>query len=339
MDKRHAWFKQTRIATGGEEPIDIPLPPWALWGQPNSIYQMADDIDEDRESTYHITAKFSKANTPILNLSYPITDDIAATGDSYFDLRPPGDQVIFTDGSRTVAFTLIRNSDGKLAALKSDAVAGITFSQAVSIANNIANTIIVSLTVATNIPAFINELHIHSEDNREFYARSVMPYPEVYLEGLVPNPVPSMLPFLALFAEGMHASSPSYRLLCFFKVVDKLLDTVNQKLRKLAEHHKIKPLAMNDTVPADPFAHIAPKYSGSKYTVVRDELRETHRNAIAHLNLDSAIQPYNYEAEREVIQAALTLAHIARELLHKTYEHMNELAKAGCKVAAISFSE
>ena len=62
---------------------------------------------------------------------------------------------------------------------------------------------------------------------------------------------PALFAFESLFAEGLRAESPFYRLLCFYNVLEKLIEVVNPRLKRLLEQHRLQYEPMNGTVQAD----------------------------------------------------------------------------------------
>jgi hypothetical protein len=182
----------------------------------------------------------------------------------------------------------------------------------------------------------IDLLQVRSADGGQYLVRKISTYPTCQLGDLGTLGFTCLRPLLAFYSEAIRASSPFYRFLCFFNVVDKLLDSAAGKFRKLAVKYDVEPPVLNGTLPSEPIAQFDRSFAGKKYTTARDELRSSLRNVIAHLDPRSAIRPFDLDAENSAAIGAAVLGFAATELLTKAYDFLGVLSIAGCDVEQIA---
>jgi len=316
-----------------------PVPHWIMWGQPVNFYMSHDDISSDRVTSFRIINRLSRNIVSSADHQMALTrDEVAATGDSFYDPRLLAAPIQVNVHDRAITFSTIDNPEGHLAGFGSDEIEDISFDAAVNCARASANLLAISLSAATNIPCLFETVQVQSVDMRQQYTRVTLPYPTVVLTISSYKSLPAMEPFITLYAEGLRAQSPFYRFLCFFKIADKLLSTVLQQLRTIGNALSVPAPNFSGTVPSDPFDKIAPVYVGKKYTAVRDSLQERYRNVIAHLDLASPLRPFDVGSEADVGGASRVMAYIAHDLLYRTYEYIKALEAAGYDVASLSLS-
>jgi hypothetical protein len=61
------------------------------------------------------------------------------------------------------------------------------------------------------------------------------------------------------------------------------------------------------------------------------------RNVIAHLDLDSPVEPFKLEMEFEVAKSAMALAYVAEDLLRRGYDFLVALSELGCDMQSVRF--
>jgi hypothetical protein len=107
-------------------------------------------------------------------------------------------------------------------------------------------------------------------------------------------------------------------------------------LAKLARKFNVTLPPLSATIPAD-LENGSPGYTGKKFTVVRDALRDEYRNVIAHLDVRDAVIPFSPAAEIRVTEAARVMAYMARHIIEKMYDALIALRSAGCDVSDVHF--
>ncbi len=127
---------------------------------------------------------------------------------------------------------------------------------------------------------------------------------------------------LAAYREGLNATNPFYSALCFFKVV-----TYTTGLRRQRRRNSPLPIAdpSDERFPADladPLyvsdpAGVLGQYAGATFGKIRDSLRETVRNALAHLDAEreDTILADRYADVEKCERAVPVLRHMARVTL------------------------
>ncbi len=319
--------------------LELPQPHWVLWGHPANLFTSVDGTDPDRRTDFKILIQFSKERRAdfVGNLSLHAVD-VSSSGDSNYGLARAEASAYISNGEKVLRFTPLLNSGKRLAGMESDIIQDVSFDDAITCALTFASRLERILCVMTKIPLFVEVIQVESVDTRQAYTRSSYSYPSVSISKFMTPEIICMSPLLSVYAEGMRETSPFYRFLCFFKLVDKLLSKVNGMLQTLGASHDVPAPNMNLEMPHDPFGVILPGVVGKRYNRVRDELQDRFRNVIAHLDLESAIEPFNLEAEFEVAKSAMALAYIAEDLLRRGYDFLLSLKKAGYDVESIRFA-
>jgi hypothetical protein len=316
----------------------MPQPHWVMWGQAINFFVVDQSAPTDRASTYVAVVRLcrSRSYDAEQNIGLAI-EDIAATGDSFFSFAENVTEVTFSNGADQITFSPIQNSNGRLAGFSTSAIES-TFDNAVKSFREATNHLIRAMMIGTNVPCLIDTVIVRSVDTRQQFARYTLPFPSITLTSLAPGRVEAMEPFISLYGEGLREPSPFYRFLCFFKIVDKLLAVVLNRLREAGVPHSVGPPDFSGPLPHDPFDVIFPAQAGRRYTAIRDALQDRYRNVIAHLDLESPVRPFDIATEGEVASASRAMSFIAHDLLFRTYEHLKVLEAAGVDLGALDFT-
>lgn len=322
----------------GQLVVEVPEPHWTIWGRYSNFGMVADRVDPARFTNFRIIMRLAKSDAfgsdALIELSLEV---VSETGDSFFDISKLGSTIQLSNGSNVVELNLINNKHNRLAGVSTEII-NVAFQSAIEMSRQIANYLSLAITVPSSIPCTIDRIFIASGDMQQRYWRTLMPYPIFSFESLRLRSVPAIDPFTSVYAEGIRARSPFYRFLCFFKIVEQIIKSGGHIAALATEYNVARPV-LNGMVPSDPFSNLTPQYVGKKYTVLQSELQTRYRNVIAHLDLNSPIQPFQLEAEAEVEQSAIVLSFVARELLFKLYDFAIALAQHGCNLAELRFPD
>lgn len=309
---------------------------WSMWGQQINYELSEKGVDPKRRSKYDIfvrlgTTPFSVA-PETLELS---ADEIKRTGDSCFDAS--AETMVFefgVDGQR-IRFNPISNANARLAGFESHDIES-TLGEAIVIAKQAVNNILLSLVAPTRTPCFLDQIHIRSTDGKQRYYRTIAHFP-LTAPANRPLTISALVPTITLYAEGIRASSVFYRFLCFYKIVEQIIDTVAPALTRAGASVAEGPLKFNVTIPSPEFDSIAPNLIGKKVTAVRSDFQKEYRNVIAHFDLNSPIQPFFLEAEAALQVASAVMFFAADALLKEAHTYINEIKRKGFNVESLTF--
>ena len=143
--------------------------------------------------------------------------------------------------------------------------------------------------------------------------------------GVSQKPVtPILRRFLSSYREGLGATNGFYRVLCFYRVIEGVTKQRNARLgRHRAAGQEYR--GPTEAIPpddaefpiSDPIERkLFSPYFGRSFTYVRDKLRPTLRNAIAHLDpARDVLVADNFDDTAQCVQAIPVLKYIAREML------------------------
>lgn len=150
----------------------------------------------------------------------------------------------------------------------------------------------VRLNAATDIIGYhITEERTKSTMIHFGFIGKTKPLP-VYLTGTQLSSKPEYRTLFAAYREALNSTTPFYRFLSFFKVVEGIFNRRNiqiEEQRARGERPSVAnerfPGKLEDLGPIQPEAtEIFRDHLGKKFTSVRDELRPIMRNAIAHID-------------------------------------------------------
>jgi hypothetical protein len=148
---------------------------------------------------------------------------------------------------------------------------------------------------------------------------------------------PEQRRLLASYREGLSSCEPLYQALSFYKVIEGVLsmrgiedaalrvrgETLNREVERIPQDITTALHPSDSSLQSESFA----PFLGRKFTDVRDELRESLRNNISHMNFDEL--PFGADSYADVIavQKALpVLRYMARVLLSSVVPVNNKRA-------------
>ncbi|MDQ4214753.1 methylamine utilization protein MauJ [Microbacterium sp. ASV81] len=137
---------------------------------------------------------------------------------------------------------------------------------------------------------------------------------------------PEQRRLLASYREGLSASEPLYQVLSFFKVVEGVFSMRKREDAEMRQRGET-PDRESERIPEDMTAHLHPHdaalqlgaftpYLGRKFTDVRDDLRDSLRNNIAHMDFNE--DPFSADVYADlvtVLKGLPVLRYMARVML------------------------
>jgi hypothetical protein len=210
-------------ADGGVEPIEMDAVHWTMRGQAMYAYFSAKDITgKDRHCDFRFMAQFARTPyAPDREVAQNLSEEsICRDGDSYYSLD--GEPPVLEIAQLQVSVHFLKNAKGRIAGAVSDILSDTTQKNAIAASESVFNSIALDWTARANLPLFIDAVQVDSVDDKQKFTKIVIPFPDALNFDVLPKlpaNVPGMLPFVALFSEGIRAASPFYRFLCFFKIV------------------------------------------------------------------------------------------------------------------------
>jgi hypothetical protein len=151
--------------------------------------------------------------------------------------------------------------------------------------------------------------------------------------------LPEYQRILAAYREGMNASNLFYKALSFYKVIEGTLTLRKKERRKQGTLAKgIEPFDINEVFPADirelPIERVGiyddevavaafSKYLDQTFEEVRDDLKDTIRNAVAHLgNFENVLDADRYDDVVTCARAIPVLKYMSRKMLENDFEKL-----------------
>lgn len=331
-------FRETFVAQSDTYSVDFSAFHWSMRGQQVNFTLCEEPVDDKRESAFKLFVRLSTSAFNVPFKTMELTDEvIASTGESFIDGGSNAPNFQFDVLAQRLDLKPIANGAGRLGGFVSSDLTG-RFGDIIVLAKEITNIVLLGLVAPTKSPCFLDTLHICSADKKQRYYRTIAHY-DVSAPLNRPLTIAALVPMITLFAEGIRATSVFYRFLCFYKIVEQLIDRVGPILTQIGSSMGLDPLRLNGIVPFPDFDKIAPQATGKKFTVVRSDYQDKYRNVIAHFDLSSPIQPFSQKAEAEVQVASAVMLFAADTMLKDVHSYINELKHRGCSVETIDFDK
>ena len=252
-------------------------------------------------------------------------DGMLAAGDSL--LQGAGLEVDLQslDGSPLCAARIIPNSHGRLAQIRLTVTAD-SFSLAGSAAFDAVMPTLSRIAFEADTPvevtaALLTEQATQTRRFGAMLAGAVQPAPE-----LAGDMTPELRPFLAAYREGLNVNSPLYQALSFYKVIEGVATFHTRRTRAARRSGAaVSADPMAKQVPADP-AELAgmtdwarenfTPYLGKTFREIRDSVKGTIRDAVAHITPGLDLRIADYAADiwacRDITPV---LRYMAREMI------------------------
>lgn len=148
---------------------------------------------------------------------------------------------------------------------------------------------------------------------------------------------PLIARLLTLYAEGVASNSHAYQFLCFYKIVDHVLDHAGA-LRLFHDRYPSAPwVELQDVLPEDPIKFFDADLVGKKYTQARERYRTTElRNAIAHILPNGEyLDPLDPIHASHYSAASIVCRFMAQHLIRIVGNNAKALIEAGANAQEI----
>jgi hypothetical protein len=252
-------------------------------------------------------------------------DGMMAGGDSLLEGTGVQIELQSSDGSSLSAARIIPNAHGRLAQVRLTVAAG-DFSLAENEAFDAVMPTLSRIAFEADTPLEVTGILLTEQatQTRRFGATlvgAVQPAPE-----LAGTTTPELRMFLAAYREGLNANSPLYQTLSFYKIIEGVATFHKNRVRAAKKR--------SATEPADPLAKQIPAnredlvgmtnwardnftpYLGLSFGEIRDAVKNTIRDAVAHITPGMDLRIADYAADIRACRAITpVLRYVARELI------------------------
>ncbi|MFN8180141.1 MAG: hypothetical protein U0167_19595 [bacterium] len=230
----------------------------------------------EREFTVHICLATDRSHSSGIDIRPG-----CASGSSLLRL-PPG----ASSGklqTPACAFRLTKGEDGSVGglvgSLRDRSIQGAT-RQAMAAAAPVLDL----LSYRVNVPLVVGRIACVDASNGVTAVTFTSPYGDAVIpidEGHVHR---EMMPVFALYREAKNSVSPFYRFLCYYKILEGILNVLRPAVFKEARRRRFDLKTIPEVLPDHPEFHKLPcPYVGQPIaSFVNDELRPKYRNAVAH---------------------------------------------------------
>lgn len=149
-----------------------------------------------------------------------------------------------------------------------------------------------------------------------------------------------MKPIYALYREAMNSTSPYYRLLCLFKIIEGLIGPLRSNLRKRERSAGIDLNMGKDLVPDHPeFPMRFQRHVGTSIKAFQDAvLTKEYRDAMAHFSLRTgkALDVSTLQDNLRFADAAFSADLCARALIAKHDQYLSLLSEASFQKGSLT---
>jgi hypothetical protein len=146
-----------------------------------------------------------------------------------------------------------------------------------------------------NTPIVVRTVVCEDPKNAITMMSFITPYADLILNPVGGELRVDLLPLYGLYREAKNATSPFYRFLCYFKILEAVYSHLRPKVFSLARQGSFELVKRKEVVPDHPELLLFWKsYVGRPIKDLMDkELEPQYRNAVAHFLLDQGGAPLN----------------------------------------------
>jgi hypothetical protein len=250
--------------------------------------------------------------------------EIMESGDSLLLFQPGMSSAILTlqDGSQQIVINGKRNARGALASLTLDIQAS-QFSEAERLGHNVTLPILSRWSFHSDVALEVSASQV------EELTTGIIKWSLGVIGGsqmvkvIGGKSVPQYRTIFSAYREALSSTSPFYRLLCFYKVVEGVRSLRDERKKTALEaggqyrgpDERISQSA--EGISSDAFEQdLFRSYVGWKFTKVLDEFRDLFRNAISHLDpMGDSLVIDKYDDFVRCENALPVIKYIAREMV------------------------
>ncbi len=297
------------IGTTSGPQMSIPSEEFGHPGSPTELCVVAqfpggDPADDHRRLTdtaerdFEAAALLSKTAEPFNSLDFNFSE---ADGASHFSFPTHGLHVDTQWGRVKVT----KNPAGEAALVKMTCRARSS-NEAIQKLQLACATFLDHWAYEATAPVYLGKLRANDTVNHVQVLRLISPFHSATINpSLVELPTP-LRPMFALYREGLCASSPLYKFLCFYKILEGYFERMKPRLGKLFRERALPYPVAKELVPdhADLSDEVR-GYVGKSISRLRDDFLTPHfRNAAAHFGEDGAL-PTITSDPREILRFGL----------------------------------
>jgi hypothetical protein len=266
-------------------------------GTPSDLYVVAHGVDQNAEALLNDTSErefdvwctFSKGATLTSDLTL---DNHPTSGESFF--RFPEDTFnpeIHGGGCR---FRLHRNAKGEFSGVAARIRANASKDARAKFLTALS-PVLDHWSYLGNTPIVVRTVLCEDPKNAITMMSFITPYADLTLNPGGGELRVELLPLYGLYREAKNASSPFYRFLCYFKILEAVYSHLRPKVFGLARQNSFELVKKKEVVPEHPELLLSWKsYIGRPIKDLMDkELEPQYRNAVAHFLLDQGGAPLN----------------------------------------------
>lgn len=309
------------------------LAPPGISGDLRSVQQKPDASDaETRAALSDATERDFEVRCVCFRDS-GFTRDVSAqttfdVGTSFFE--PPQDSAPGSFQSGALTFEVVLNKDREIAGFRSRFRAS-SVHEARSRFSTALTPVLDHLAYLANTPLIVSSPCVNDEKNLVW----VFGYTSPYRTKIV-NPGMSVLyselaPVYGLYREAKNATSPFYRFLCYFKILEGIFCTLRRNLFGRARKLDVSLTKQKEVVPDHPELRIlARDLIGRPIKDYFDNvLRKQFRDAVAHYILDTGriVSPSDPEAVAAFVNVILPAELCCRTVIEQHERYLLELVR------------
>lgn len=208
------------------------------------------------------------------------------------------------------------------------------FDRAIRAASYCVYSVLDSLSFRLKVPLNVRDIIISSFKTGKLIGRFItVPYFPTIIKRkedfYVTKDIPKELrPYLRLYREALNSTSPHYRFLCLYRIIESMreLQSVNaKKIRSQGKSIRRAHLIM----PSNPITlKYFPTYVGKKIGSFLGYVETSYRNHIAHLNIERpgnmTLDPVFVKTDHNVEFTNAVLLEVVKEMIEDEWEFMRD---------------
>lgn len=239
-------------------------------------------INDAKPRRFKVQASLGKGPLYVHNAKTDLTPD---DGESYLTLSDEMSHAIAHLARGKLRFDVNNRQEISLISTEVD---GYSIRGAIATFNDALVHLLDRASYVSGVPVFITRISAHDLSNHVKGVVFISPPRPVVMDRHGEKLAYEMKPIYALYREATNSSSPYYKLLCLYKIMEGLLTGLRKFLRKKAESMGIILNKKNAIVPNhNNFPKDLSEHIGKPIKEFFDiYLKKEHRNAVSHFMLN-----------------------------------------------------
>lgn len=300
---------------------------WAVQQKPGATEEDTRlSLTDTAERDFEVKCSFSRDT----GLSHDITAQTALEfGTSFFEVPEGTNPGWFESGG--LRYEVVLNAQREIGGMRSY-IRARSIAEARRMFSNGITPVLDLLAYVANAPLTVSSPSCHDQNHLTWVFAYTSPYRTKIVNPGQAVAFSELAPVYALYREGKNASSPFYRFLCYYKILEGIFHELRPRLFGRAKDVGVQITRVKELIPEDSELRLlSPELVGrSVKDYVDNVLQKRFRDAVAHfvLNTGRIVSPSDHEAVAEFSNVIHVTELCCRTVVDQHERYLSQLGAA-----------